>query len=404
VQVAIATADGTYTLPSNVENATLTSTVAYNLTGNSGINTLTGNAANNILDGGGGVDTLVGGVGNDTYLVDMTTAATLQDVVTEASSAGTDSVILRGTSTNLTAVTLTIRTNVENFDISNTGTSLLNITGSAVANNLIGNEAANVITGGAGTDAMDGKKGADIYVIALAADHPEAEFQDTGTDGAIDQVRFTTTAASTLTLYAGDTGIDQVVIGTGVAATAVSTGTKAINVNATAVLNGLNIYGNAGENILTGTGFNDSIWGGVGTDTILGGAGDDSLYGGNGNDLLTGGAGIDGFVFEFAPNATSNKDTITDFTHGQDLIWFSKAIFAALVGNSYTYLSDNQIWSAAGAVAGHDSDDRIIYNQTTGALYYDADGNGTGTAVQIAVIGTSTVHPVSLVYGDFAIY
>jgi len=92
---------------------------------------------------------------------------------------------------------------------------------------------------------MDGRNGADIYVIALTAGHSAAEIQDTRTDGTIDQVRFIKTAASTLTLYAGDTGIEQVVIGTGTAASVVATGTTVININASAVINGLTIVGNA---------------------------------------------------------------------------------------------------------------------------------------------------------------
>jgi Ca2+-binding RTX toxin-like protein len=51
----------TYTLPSNVENLTLTGTAAVNATGNTGANIITGNSANNIL---------TGGKGNDTYFVD----------------------------------------------------------------------------------------------------------------------------------------------------------------------------------------------------------------------------------------------------------------------------------------------------------------------------------------------
>jgi hypothetical protein len=42
-----------------------------------------------------------------------------------------------------------------------------------------------------------------------------------------------------------------------------------------------------------------------------------------------------------------------------------------------------------------------VYNTTSGALYYDADGSGSGAAVQIALIGT-TVHP-TLTNGDFFI-
>jgi Ca2+-binding RTX toxin-like protein len=55
----------TYTLASNVENASAQGATAINLTGNSGANVLTGNAAANTLNGNGGNDTLIGGLGND---------------------------------------------------------------------------------------------------------------------------------------------------------------------------------------------------------------------------------------------------------------------------------------------------------------------------------------------------
>jgi Ca2+-binding RTX toxin-like protein len=66
----------TWTLGTNVENLTLTDTIALNgtgntlnniLTGNVAANTLTGAAGNDTLNGGAGIDTLIGGAGADTY-------------------------------------------------------------------------------------------------------------------------------------------------------------------------------------------------------------------------------------------------------------------------------------------------------------------------------------------------
>jgi Ca2+-binding RTX toxin-like protein len=154
-----------------------------------------------------------------------------------------------------------------------------------------------------------------------------------------------------------------------------------------------------GTSAINGTGntLANSLTGNSGVNSLIGGAGDDTLSGGLGNDALTGGAGKDVFIFNTA--TSSNIDTISDFVTGTDKIHLSKSIFtnAGAAGN----LKSDAFWSAAGAVKGHDADDRVVYNTTTGALYYDADGSGSGAAVQIALLGTSS-HPTTAL-SDFAV-
>jgi Ca2+-binding RTX toxin-like protein len=134
-------------------------------------------------------------------------------------------------------------------------------------------------------------------------------------------------------------------------------------------------------------------------DTLVGDGAANRLAGLAGSDTITGGAGTDTFVFNRAPNALTNVDTILDFVSGTDRIEFSRAVFAGLSGTGT--LSAEQFWSGAGATGAHDADDRIIYDTSTGAVYYDADGVGGVAAVQVAVLGATT-HP-GLVHTDVLI-
>lgn len=51
------------------------------------------------------------------------------------------------------------------------------------------------------------------------------------------------------------------------------------------------------------------------------------------------------------------------------------------------------------ADAAIDTNDYVIYNPTTGALTYDADGSGAGVGVQIAMLGVN----LALTNADFVI-
>jgi Ca2+-binding RTX toxin-like protein len=157
-------------------------------------------------------------------------------------------------------------------------------------------------------------------------------------------------------------------------------------VNASAVTNGLTLTGNAGINTLTGTNYDDTLIGNGGNDILLGGLGNDRLLGGLGKDTMTGGAGLDTFRFETAPNATTNLDTIADFSLVDDTIELENGIFTAL--SSVGTLNSDRFRSGAGVTTAADSNDYLIYNTTTGALYYDANGSAAGAAIQIATFTT----------------
>ena len=366
-----------------------------NLTGSNFNDRLTGDSNNNLLTGRIGADTLVGLAGNDTYIVNLTTAGALEDTVTEATNAGTDGIILEGATGS--AASITLSANLENLDGSRTGTRSLNLAGNSSANVIKGNSAANTITGGTGADNMDGGDGSDLYILATTADYATGEvINDSGkVNSDSDELRYTGTAATTLTLNSSLLGVERVVIGTGSAQSAVTTGTGAINVNSTAVLNGLTIVGNNGANNITGTAFSDTITANSGNDTINGGAGADRLFGGLGNDTLIGGAGADSFIFNTAPNNTNNRDNITDFNIADDTIELENAIFTAL-GITTGVLNASAFVNGSAAL---DASDRIIYNSSTGALLYDSNGNGSGGSFQIATLATG----LSLTNNDFLI-
>lgn len=81
------------------------------------------------------------------------------------------------------------------------------------------------------------------------------------------------------------------------------------------------IFFGDGDDIYNGaTGiFSGTIYGEAGNDVLTGGAFNETLIGGEGNDILTGGAGADMFVFD----GTWGNDTVTDFEDGIDLLDFS---------------------------------------------------------------------------------
>jgi large repetitive protein len=129
-------------------------------------------------------------------------------------------------------------------------------------------------------------------------------------------------------------------------------------------------------------GGNDTaIGGGMALDAFIGGNGNDLLVGGSGSDTLTGGSGADVFRFNTALNSATNVDTIPDFeANGTDHIQLSASIFASLSGSILA--SANFAANVGGNAV--DGNDYILYDTSTGNLYYDGDGNGDGSKTLFA--------------------
>jgi Ca2+-binding RTX toxin-like protein len=153
------------------------------------------------------------------------------------------------------------------------------------------------------------------------------------------------------------------------------------------------LFGNSGNDYLDAKGGADLLNGGAGNDRMFGGSGSDLLFGGLGIDSLTGGAGTDSFVFDKTP-ASSNRDTILDFSHKDDRIALENEFFRGIAEGTLTAAA---FWVGSAA---HDASDRIIYNKSNGALYYDRDGTGSAAKVQFATLSGS---PDDVTRGDFLI-
>ena len=150
-------------------------------------------------------------------------------------------------------------------------------------------------------------------------------------------------------------------------------------------LNGLagndTLYGGDGNDTVDGGDGNDYLDSGYGNDTLYGRDGNDTLYGRDGSDTLTGGPGADTFRFS---SPFEGIDNITDFVVADDTISVAGAYFSSGLTPDAAITPEQFI---IGSVAG-DANDRFIYNQINGALFFDADGTGASEQVQLASLST----------------
>ena len=291
------------------------------LKGFGGNDTLRGDDGNDFISGGDGADIMMGNFGNDTYIVDD-----LGDVVSELAGQGIDTVL---TSVNYYA--LPAGADVETLATTNdNGTAAMHMRGNAIANMIRGNNGDNVINGLGGNDQLIGLGGNDFYYVDSMGDIV-VESAGQGFDAIVTSVSYTLPPGADIeSLVAGITTSGQ-----------------------------FELTGNASGNYIRGNSANNVI------------------NGGDGNDELHGFGGQDSFLFNTPLNAALNIDIVSDFGL-DDTIVLENTIFGAFSAGGVA--AERFVIGAAA----QDASDSIIYNDVTGALFYDSDGNGAGAAIQFA--------------------
>ncbi|SCY18892.1 calcium-binding protein [Microvirga guangxiensis] len=345
-----------FALPATVPGTTTPLPAQVRIQGNALANVLTGDATHNGLDGGAGADRMIGGAGDDWYTVDD-----VGDVVVELAGEGTADTVQ-------SSVSYTLAANVEILMLLGTGN--INGTGNELDNDIFGNSGDNILDGGAGNDHIYASSGGNDQIIGGLG---------------IDTVHYSSTAALTINLATG----------TGQGGEAAGDTYSGIE----------NVSTGFGNDRLVGSSGSNYLDGGYGKDTIQGGSGNDRVSGGMGNDVLYGGKGKDAFVFKSqldpyknGTNRTFNFDTIKDFNVRDDSIWLSKLYFTKLskVGSEDKPGKLKAAFFTIGTKA-KDKNDYLIYNDKSGILSYDADGSGSGKAIQFAKLNKN----LKLTYKDF---
>ncbi len=247
------------------------------LLGDDGDNRIEGLAGNDVVRGRSGDDTLHGGDGDDNL-----GGGAGADVLD--GGAGRDLARYRGSDAGVTVNLATGQgsgAHAEGDQLNN----IEDLEGSNHSDRLIGDDGANRLYGGAGNDGLYGRAGSDTLDGGAGNDRLGGGAGADVLDGG---------AGRDLARYAGSDAAVTVNLATGQGTGGHAQGDTLRNIEE---IQGSNyndrLFGDVGDNSLSGLDGHDTLHGGNGSDTLAGGAGNDYLSGGAGADVLDGGAGRD---------------------------------------------------------------------------------------------------------------
>ena len=295
------------------------------LMGAGGRDTLNGLSGDDTLDGGAGADLLIGGHGSDVFHVD------------DAGDRVVESRKWSGHDTVISSVDFRMgRAHIEDLEL--TGTARLGA-GNGLMNTITGNDGDNILDGGKNVDTLIGGLGNDTYLIRAPGDNA-VELAGEGID-----------TVKAYRAYALDAHVENLHLQT--------------------------LRNAAGEGIAGVNGIGNGL-----NNTIIGNPFDNVIVGREGRDTLKGQAGADTFVFDRALGA-DNVDRIIDFNTNTvdegDLLKIKASVFGGGLGAGPLAASQFVTGTAAA-----DADDRFLFDQASGQLWFDADGSGAGVQELIA--------------------
>ena len=352
------------------------------------------------VDGGTGNDTIEGGAGSDRFLFSVAPGESNRDSLSDF-TAGTDRLVLDGNAYSGIGPSGSFSVDDDRF------ARFVNL-GSSPATNLQGFDPEDRVLYDIDTGELyydpDGSGGAFAQRFAVLEGAPNLQATDI-------EVINGTPSGPAGTVVVGGTGNDSItgtdgndsLYGGGGNDTLVGspgddfydggTGTDTLDLRATSTSTSVNFTDGTISGGFNGTFVNmERVLAGNASDTLIGGAGGQTLSGRGASDVLEGRAGVDTLWggageddFIFREMGTANADRISDFASGADDIMLDDAAFTT-IGAMGDFTANDARFKANSSGTATDTSDRVVFNTSTGQLYYDADGSGSAAAQLIATV------------------